>query len=72
MLFLFIFSVGKMNVTLTILVVFEWSAEGLEKAFIDFSNNTFPKETGIINLLYYMWRTLFFIKRLNFNEYLEI
>ena len=46
-----------MNVTLTILVVFEWSAEVLEKAFIDFSNNTFPKETGIINLLHYIWRT---------------
>ena len=31
------------------------SPEGLEKAYSDFSNNTFPTDTGIINLLHYIW-----------------
>ena len=31
------------------------SPEGLEKTFIDFSNDTFLIETGIINLVHYIW-----------------
>ena len=31
------------------------SPKGLEKTFIDFSNNTFTIDTGIINLLHYIW-----------------
>ena len=46
-------SAGKTNISLTILVLFE--SKGLEKAFIDFSNNTFPIETAVINLLHYIW-----------------
>ena len=45
-------SVGKMNIFLTIVVVLE--SRSLEKTFIDFSNNTFPIETGIIDLFYYI------------------
>ena len=54
-IFLFFFcmsSVGKMNIFLTIVVVLE--SRSLEKTFIDFSNNTFPIETGIIDLFYYI------------------
>ena len=28
------------------------ATEGLEKTFIDYSDDTFPKEMGVINLLY--------------------
>ena len=41
-------SVGIINILLTILVYL--SQEGLKKTNIDFSNNTFPIDTGIINL----------------------
>ena len=45
-------SVGKMNVSLKILSESYLSPEGLEKTFIDFSNNPFAKETGIIKLFH--------------------
>ena len=50
------------------------SPEGLEKTYIDFSNNTFPIDPGIIN---YVWGLIMyrefdlFINILNFNDYLE-
>ena len=50
-----------MNVTLTILVVFE--SRRFRKNFFDFSNNTFPIETGIINLFHYIWRIWFIHKK---------
>ena len=31
-----------------------FSPEGLEKKFIDFSNNTFPIKAGIINFFHYI------------------
>ena len=31
------------------------SPEGLESTYIDFANNTFPKDTSIINLFHYIW-----------------
>ena len=31
------------------------SPKGLEKTFIDFSNDTFLLATGIINLVHYIW-----------------
>ena len=51
-----------MNISLTILV----APEGLEENFIDFSNNPFPVETGIINLFHYEFDL--FIKTINFND----
>ena len=45
------------------------SPEGLEKTFIDFYNNTFLIETGIINLFHYI-RGISCIH--NFNDRLEI
>ena len=45
-----------MNISLTILVVSECrKKKGLEKTYIDFSNNTFPIDRGIIKLLCYIW-----------------
>ena len=43
-----------MNIALTILVVF--SPEGLKKTYTEFSNNTFPIDTGFMNLFYYIWK----------------
>ena len=54
-----------MNISLTILV----APEGLEKTFIDFSNDPFPIETGIINLFHYEFDL--FINVVNFNDRLE-
>ena len=45
-------SVGIMNIFLTILVVL--SPEGLQKTYIDFSNNTFPIDTVTINVFHYI------------------
>ena len=52
-------SVGKMNTSLTILLVFE--SEGLEKTFIDFSNNGFLIEIDIKNLLVFLFIYLFIL-----------
>ena len=49
-------SAEKMNIRVTILVVFE------SETFIDFSNNTFPLETGIKNLFHYICGILFIHK----------
>ena len=44
-------SVGKINISLTILVVFE--STRFTKTFNDFLNDTFPVDTDIINLFHY-------------------
>ena len=62
--------VGKVNVSLTILVVL--TPEDWKKIFIDFSNNKFLIETGSINLFHYIWKLDLFIKMFNFNDSLEI
>ena len=54
-------SVGKMNISLTILVLFE--SRRFRKNFFDFSNNTFPIQTGIINLFHYIWGIWFIHKK---------
>ena len=46
--------------SLTLLVVFE--SRSLEKTYIDFSNNKFSRDTGIINLFRYIWKILFIHK----------
>ena len=53
-------SVEIMNISLAILVVL--STESLEKTFIDFSNKTFPIDTGIKNLVHYIREILFINK----------
>ena len=56
--FLCMSSVGEyMNISLKILVVFE--SARFKKTYIDFSNNTFPIDTCIINLFRYIWGILF-------------
>ena len=42
-----------MNVSLTILVVFE--SEGLEKTYIDFANNTILIDTSIKNIYFIIY-----------------
>ena len=51
--FLYMSSVGMMNITLAILVVFE--SRGLRKSYIHFSNNTISVSTVIISLGNYIW-----------------
>ena len=50
-------SIGKMDISLTILVYL--CPEGLEKTAIDFSNSTSRIETGIIKL--FIFRVLYFV-----------
>ena len=38
------------------------NAESLEKTSIDFSNKTFPIETGIVNVFHYIWGIWFIHK----------
>ena len=47
------------------------SPKGLEKTFIDFSNNRFPIETCIKNYFIYGELDLF-IEIMNFNDRLEV
>ena len=58
--FFCISSVGIINISMTILFVFQFRR--FRKTFIDFCNNTFPIETGIINLFHYIWGTWFIHK----------
>ena len=60
--FLWISSVGILNIPLTILVVIE--SRGLEKNYIHFSNNTFPLSTVITNLGSYIWGIWFIQKNI--------
>ena len=50
LLFFCVSSVGKMNTCLILIVVFK--SRSFRKFFFDFSNNTFPIETGVINLFH--------------------
>ena len=43
------------------------SPEGLEKTYVDFSNNTFSTDRGIINLFQYIWEILF----IHINTYFQ-
>ena len=56
-LFFCMSSAGKVNLSLTALVVFE--SRRFRKNRFDFSNRTFPIETWIINLFRYIWRIWF-------------
>ena len=59
-------SAGKMNIPVTILVVFE------SETFIDFSNNTFPLETVLKTYFIICVEFDLFIEILNLNDRLEI
>ena len=50
LLFFCMCSVGKMNTCLTLIVPFK--SRSFRKIFFDFFNNTFPIETGVINLFH--------------------
>ena len=50
-----------MNISLTILAVFQ--SRRFTKTFIGFSKSILPTEKGITNLLHYMWRIWFILKK---------
>ena len=63
----FVSSVGKIHISFKIFVVFQ--SRRFKKTFIDFSNNTFPIKTGIIDLFHYIfWGFDLFTKIINFND----
>ena len=44
------------------------SPEGLEETYIDFSNNKFPTDTGIMNLSHICRELDVFMETLDFND----
>ena len=63
-------SVGKINISFTILVVFQ--SRRFRETFIDFSNNIFQIERGIANLFHDIWKISLIHKILIFTDRLEI
>ena len=59
----------KINIYLTILVMFQ--SRMFRKRLINFSNNTFPIKTGIINLFHYIWEIWFAYKNDYFSGQVE-
>ena len=68
----YILCMPSVAMSMSLIILVYLSSKGLEKTYIDFSNNTFPIDTCITNLFHYIWGIWLIYKILNFNDRLEI